>query len=64
MLTQSTRNVIIAQLNSVTETVNYKQLVSRLVAHIATISETTYNLNNKFIFELIKALQLKDSYIQ
>ena len=28
------------------------------------MSETIYDLNNKFIFELIKALQLKDSYIQ
>ena len=52
------------QLNPITETVDYKQLVSRSVAHIAIMSETTYDLSNKFIFELIKALQLKDSYIQ
>ena len=63
ILIQSIRNVAIAQLNSITKTINYKQLVSRLIAHIATMSETTYDLNNKFIFELIKALQLKDSYV-
>ena len=63
MLTQSTRNVVVAQLNFIVKTINYKQLVSRLIVHIATISETTYDLSNKFIFELIKALQLKDSYI-
>ena len=28
------------------------------------MSETAYDLSSKFIFELIKALQLKDSYVQ
>ena len=64
MLTQSTRNVAAAQLNPVAKTIDYKQLVSRSVAHITTMSETAYDFSNKFIFELIKALQLKDSYVQ
>ena len=64
MLTQSTRNVAVAQLNPIAETVNCKQLVPRSVAHIATMSETAYDPSSKSIFELIKALQLKDSYIQ
>ena len=64
ILTQSTRNIVIAQLNPIAGTVDCKQLVSRSVAHITTMSETVYDLSSKSIFELIKALQLKDSYIQ
>ena len=56
MLIQSTRNVVIAQLNLIAETINYKQLVSRSVAYIVTINETIYDLSSKFIFELIKVL--------
>ena len=52
------------QLNPVAETIDCKQLVPRSVAHIAIMSETAYDPSSKFIFELIKALQLKDSYVQ
>ena len=63
-LAQSTRNVAAVQLNPVAGTVGCKQLVPRLVAQIAGTSETAYDPSSKSIFELLKALQLEDPYVQ
>ncbi len=62
--TQHNRNVAEEQLNPVAGTVGCKQLVPRLVAQIAAISETAYESSSKSIFELVKALQLEDPFVQ
>jgi len=55
-------NVAEKQLNSVTETVDCKQLVSRAIIRVLTIHETTYNFSNKFIVKLIKILQQEEKF--
>jgi hypothetical protein len=50
------RNVVEKQLNSVAETVDCKQLISRAIVRVLTIHETTYDSSSKFIIELIKIL--------
>ena len=56
------RNVAEKQLNSVAETVNCKQLVSRAIVRVLTIHETTYNFSSKFVVKLIKILQQEDEF--
>ncbi len=56
-LTHKDCNVAEKQLNSVAETVDCKQLISRAIVRVLTIHETTYNFSSKFIVELIKILQ-------
>jgi len=55
-------NVAEKQLNSVAETVDCKQLVSRAILRVLTIHEMTYNFSSKFIVELIKILQQEDEF--
>jgi len=50
-------NVAEKQLNSVAETVDCKQLISRAIVKVLTIHEMIYNFSSKFIVELIKILQ-------
>jgi len=50
-------NVVEKQLNSVSEIVDCKQLVSYAIVRVLTIHEMTYNFSSKFIVELIKILQ-------
>jgi len=57
ILTHKDHNVTEKQLNSVIETVNCKQLISRAIVKVLTIHETTYNFNSKFIVKFIKILQ-------
>ena len=61
-LTHKDHNVTEKQLNSVAETVDCKQLVSRAIVRVLTIHETTYDFSNKFIVELIKILQQEDEF--
>jgi len=61
-LTHRDCNVVEKQLNSVAETVNCKQLVSRAIVRVLTIHEMIYNFNNKFVVELIKILQQEDEF--
>ncbi len=61
-LTYRDCNVAEKQLNSVTETVDYKQLISRAIVKVLTIHEIIYNFSNKFIVELIKILQQEDEF--
>ncbi len=55
-------NVAEKPLNSVTETVDCKQLISRAIIRVLTIHETTYNFSSKFIVKLIKILQQEDEF--
>jgi len=55
-------NVVKKQLNSVAETVDCKQLVSRAIVRVLTIHEMIYNFSSKFIIELIKILQQEDKF--
>ncbi len=55
-------NVTEKQLNSVAETVDCKQLVSRAIVRVLIIHETTYDFSSKFIIELIKILQQEDEF--
>ncbi len=55
-------NVAEKQLNSVTETVDCKQLISRAIVKVLIIHEMTYNFSSKFIVELIKILQQEDEF--
>jgi len=55
-------NVAKKQLNSVTETVDCKQLVSRAIVKVLTIYEMTYNFSSKFVIELIKILQQENEF--
>ena len=55
-------NVAEKQLNSVTETVDYKQLISRAIVKVLTIHKTTYNSNSKFVVKLIKILQQENEF--
>jgi len=55
-------NVAEKQLNSVAETVDCKQLVSRAIVRVLTIHEMTYNFSSKFIVELIKILQQENEF--
>jgi len=55
-------NVAEKQLNSVAETVDCKQLVSRAIVRVLTIHETTYDFSSKFVVELIKILQQEDEF--
>jgi len=61
-LTHRDCNVVEKQLNSVAETVDCKQLISRAIVRVLTIHETTYNFSSKFIVELIKILQQEDEF--
>ncbi len=61
-LTHKDHNVAEKQLNSVAETVDYKQLISRAIVKVLTIHETTYNFSSKFIIEFIKILQQEDKF--
>ncbi len=61
-LTHRNHNVAEKQLNSVAETVDCKQLISRAIVKVLTIHETTYNFSSKFIIELIKILQQEDKF--
>jgi len=56
MSTQKIHNVVKKQLNSVTETVDCKQLVSHAIVRVLIIHETIYDFSSKFIVELIKIL--------
>ena len=56
MLTLNNRNVAESQFNFVTETVNCKQLVSRIIINVMITYETIYKFINKLIIELIKIL--------
>jgi len=56
------RNVAEKQLNSVAETIDCKQLVSRAIVRVLIIHETIYNFSSKFIVELIKILQQEDEF--
>jgi hypothetical protein len=62
MLTHWNCNVVEKQLNSVAETVDCKQLISHAIVRVLIIHETTYDLNSKFIVELIKILQQEDKF--
>jgi hypothetical protein len=55
-------NVVEKQLNSVAETVDCKQLISRAIVRVLTIHETAYDFSSKFIVELIKILQQEDEF--
>ncbi len=55
-------NVAKKQLNSVAETVDYKQLVSHVIVRVLTIYEMIYDFSSKFIVELIKILQQEDEF--
>ncbi len=61
-LTHRNCNVAEKQLNSVAETVDCKQLISRAIVRVLTIHETTYNFSSKFIVKLIKILQQEDEF--
>ena len=56
------RNVVEKQLNSVVETVDCKQLISRAIIRVLKIHEMIYNFTSKFIVELIKILQQEDEF--
>jgi hypothetical protein len=62
ILTHQDHNVAEKQPNSVTETVDCKQLISHAIVRVLTIHETTYNSSSKFIVELIKILQQEDEF--
>jgi len=55
-LTYKDCNVAEKQLNSVAETVDCKQLISRAIVKVLTIHEMTYNFSSKFVVKLIKIL--------
>ncbi len=61
-LTHRDHNVAEKQLNSVAETVDCKQLISRAIVKVLTIHEMIYDFNSKFIVELIKILQQEDEF--
>ncbi len=61
-LTHKDHNVTEKQLNSVAETVDCKQLVSRAIVRVLTIHEIIYNFSSKFIVKLIKILQQEDEF--
>jgi len=61
-LTHRNRNVAEKQLNSVAETVDCKQLISRAIVRVLTIHETIYDFSSKFVVELIKILQQEDEF--
>jgi len=56
------RNVIEKQLNSVAETVDYKQFILHAIVKILTIYKTIYDSSNKFIVKLIKILQQENEF--
>ncbi len=60
--THRDRNVAEKQLNSVAETVDCKQLVSRAIVRVLTIHETAYDFSSKFVVELIKILQQENEF--
>jgi len=60
--THRDRNVAEKQLNSVAETVDCKQLVSRAIVRVLTIYETAYDFSSKFVVELIKILQQENEF--
>ena len=62
MSTHKDCNVAEKQLNSVAETVDCKQLISRAIVRVLTIHETTYVFSSKFVVELIKILQQEDEF--
>ncbi len=61
-LTHRDRNVAEKQLNSVAETVDCKQLISRAIVRVLTIHEIIYDFSGKFIVKLIKILQQEDEF--
>jgi len=61
-LTYRNHNVVEKQLNSVAETVDCKQLISRAIVRVLIIHETTYNFSSKFVVKLIKILQQEDEF--
>ncbi len=61
-LTHRDCNVTEKQLNSVAETVDCKQLISRAIVRVLTIHKTTYNFSSKFVVKLIKILQQEDEF--
>jgi len=61
-LTYRDCNVAEKQLNSVAETVDCKQLISRAIVKVLTIHEMTYDFSSKFIVKLIKILQQEDEF--
>ncbi len=62
MLTYKDCNVAEKQLNSVAETVDYKQLISHAIVRVLIIHKTIYNFSSKFIVKLIKILQQEDKF--
>jgi len=62
MLTHRDHNVAEKQLNSVAETVDCKQLISRAIVRVLTIHEMIYNFSSKFVVELIKILQQENEF--
>ena len=63
-LTHRQYDVAEDQLNSVTGTAGCKQLVPRLAAQVAAASKTAYDPSSMPIYELIKALQPKDTFVR
>jgi len=61
-LTHQDHNVVEKQLNSVTKTVDCKQLISRTIVRVMTIHEMIYNSSSRFIVKLIKILQQEDKF--
>ncbi len=55
-------NIVEKQFNSVAETVDCKQFVSRAIVRVLTIHEMIYNFSSKFIVELIKILQQENEF--
>jgi len=55
-------NVAEKQLNSVAETVDCKQLISRAIVKVLTIYKTIYDFSSKFVVKLIKILQQEDEF--
>ncbi len=62
MLIYKNRNVVKKQLNSVAETVDYKQLISCAIVKVLTIHKMIYNFSSKFIVKLIKILQQENEF--
>ena len=60
---QQSCNVAHKGLNPVAGTAGCKQLVPRAVARVMAMHETAYNESTRPMFELIKALQKEDSFV-
>jgi len=61
-LIHQNHNVVKKQFNSITETVDCKQLVLCTIIKVLIIHETTYNLSSQFVIELINILQQENKF--